>query len=71
MRTMKKHIMGRQNVDYYECTQCGWSYPAFSGSSGVFEGNRPTEEEGRGEFEKHDCDGFPRTLEGANQKPPI
>jgi hypothetical protein len=66
MREMKKHISGRQNVDYYECTECGWSYPVFSGSTKLSEETRPTEEEGQSEFEKHDCTSFPRSQRAAN-----
>jgi hypothetical protein len=66
MKAMKKHVTGRQNIDYYECTQCGWSYPVFSGSIKLLKDTRPTEREGQREFEKHDCENFPRFRQAAN-----
>jgi hypothetical protein len=66
MRVMKTHIKGRQNVDYYECTECGWAYPAFSGNTTFSAETRPTKEKGLDEFNKHDCDSFPRSQGAAN-----
>lgn len=66
MRAMKKHIKGGQNVDYYECTNCGWAYPAFSGSTQPSKESIPTKDAAQIEFETHDCRSFPRSRKAAN-----